>query len=76
MMDFAVSAEHRVLVKEGEKTKKQKTKQTKKKTNKQKKKQKKQKKKKNQYKYLDLAREQTKLWNIKVTVTPIVVRAF
>ena len=46
-MDFAVPADHRVKLKEGEKKEK----------------------------YLDLARELKKLWNMKVTVIPIVIGA-
>ena len=43
-MDFAVSADHRVKLKESEK----------------------------KDKYLDLARELKKLWNMKVTIIPII----
>ena len=46
-MDFAVPADHRVKLKESEKSDK----------------------------YLDLARELKKLWNMKVTVIPIVICA-
>ena len=45
-MDFAVSADHRVKLKESEKKK-----------------------------YLDLARELKKLWNMKVTFIPIIIGA-
>ena len=47
IIDFAVPADHRVNMKEGEK----------------------------KYKYLDLAREFKKLWNMKVTIVPIVIGA-
>ena len=48
IVDFAVPADHRVKLKECEKTDK----------------------------YLDLDRELKKLWNMKVTIVPIVVGAF
>ena len=47
IIDFAVQADHRVNLKEGEK----------------------------KDKYLDLARELKKLWNMKVTIVPIVIGA-
>ena len=47
LVDFAVSADNQVKVKESEKI----------------------------YKYLDLARELKKLWNMKVKVVPIVIGA-
>ena len=47
-MDFAVSDDHRIKLKESEK----------------------------KDKYLDLARELKKLWNMKVTIIPIVIGAF
>ena len=47
-MDFAVSADHRIKLKESER----------------------------KDKYLDLARELKKLWNMKVTIIPIVFGAF
>ena len=47
-VDFAVSADHRIKLKECEK----------------------------KDKYLDLARELKKLWNMKVTIIPIVIGAF
>ena len=48
IVDFAVSADHSITLKESEK----------------------------KNKYLDLARELQKLWNIKVTIIPIVIGAF
>ena len=48
IVDFAVSADHRVKLKESEK----------------------------EDKYQDLARELKQLWNMKVTVIPIVIGAF
>ena len=48
IVDFAVSADHRIKLKECEKTDK----------------------------YLDLARELKKLWNLQVTIIPIVIGAF
>ena len=48
IVDFAVSADHRIKLKECEK----------------------------RYKYLDLARELKKLWNMMVTIIPIVIDAF
>ena len=48
MVDFAVSADHRIKLKECEK----------------------------RDKYLNLARELKKLWNMKVTIIPIVIGAF
>ena len=48
IVDFAVSADHRVKLKESEKKEK----------------------------YLDLARELKKMWNMKVTFIPIIVGAF
>ena len=48
IVDFAVSADHRVKLKECEK----------------------------KDKYLDLARELKKLWNMKVTIIPIIIGAF
>ena len=48
IVDFAVSAEYRIKLKECEK----------------------------KDKYLDVARELKKLWNIKVTIVPIVIGAF
>ena len=48
IVDFAVSADHRIKLKECEK----------------------------KDKYLDLARELKKLWNVKVAIIPIVVGAF
>ena len=48
IVDFAVSAEHRIKLKECEK----------------------------KDKYLDLARELKKLWNMQVTIIPIVIGAF
>ena len=48
IVDFAVSADHRIKLKECEK----------------------------KDKYLDLARELKKLWNMKVTIVPIVIGAF
>ena len=48
IVDFAVSADHRIKLKECEK----------------------------RDKYLDLARELKKLWNMKVTIIPIVIGAF
>ena len=47
-MDFAVSTDHRIKLKESEK----------------------------KDKYLDLARELKKLWNMKVAIIPIVIGAF
>ena len=47
IVDFAVPADHRINLKEGEK----------------------------KDKYLDLARELKKLWNMKVTIVPIVIGA-
>ena len=47
-MDFAVSADHRIKLKESEK----------------------------KDKYLELARKLKKLWNMKVTIIPIVIDAF
>ena len=47
IVDFAVSADHRINLKESEK----------------------------KDKYLDLARELKKLWNMKVTIVPIVIGA-
>ena len=47
-MDFAVSADHRIKLKECEK----------------------------KDKYLDLARQLKKQWNMKVTIIPIVIDAF
>ena len=47
IVDFAVSADHRINLKESEK----------------------------KDKYLDLARELKKLWNMKVTIVPIVISA-
>ena len=47
IVDFAVSADHRVKLKENEK----------------------------KDKYLDLAREMKKLWNMKVTIIPFVIGA-
>ena len=48
IVDFAVPADHRIKLKECEKS----------------------------YKYLDLARELKKLWNMKVTIIPILIDAF
>ena len=48
IVDFAVSADHRLKLKESEKMDK----------------------------YLDFARELKKLWNMKVTIIPIVIGAF
>ena len=48
IVDFAVSVDHRIKLKECER----------------------------RYKYLDLARELKKLWNMKVTIIPIVIGAF
>ena len=48
IVDFAVPADHRIKLKECEKSDK----------------------------YLDLARELKKLWNMKVTIIPIVIVAF
>ena len=48
IVDYAVSADHRIKLKECEK----------------------------KDKYFDLARELTKLWNMKVTIVPIVIGAF
>ena len=48
IVDFAVSADHRIKLKEYEK----------------------------KYKYLGLARELKKLWNMRVTIVPIVIGAF
>ena len=48
IVDFAVSADHRIKLKEYEK----------------------------KYEYIDLARELKKLWNMKVTIIPIVIGAF
>ena len=48
IVDFAVSADHRINLKECEKTDK----------------------------YLDLARELKKLWNMPVTIIPIVIGTF
>ena len=48
IVDFAVSADHRIKLKESEK----------------------------RDKYLDLARELKKLWNMKVTIIPVVIGAF
>ena len=48
IVNFAVSADHRIKLKECEK----------------------------KYKYLDLARELKKLWNMQVTIIPIVIGAF
>ena len=48
IVDFAVSADYRIKLKESEK----------------------------RDKYLDLAREFKKLWNMKVTIVPIVIGAF
>ena len=47
-MDFPVSADHRIKLKESEK----------------------------KDKYLDLAKELKKLWNMKMTIIPIVIGAF
>ena len=47
MVDFAVPADHRIILKESEK----------------------------KDKYLDLARELKELWNMKVTIVPIVIGA-
>ena len=48
IVDFAVSADHGIKLKEGEK----------------------------KDKYMDLAKELKKLWNMKVTIIPIVIGAF
>ena len=48
IVDFAISADHRIKLKECEK----------------------------KDKYLDLARELRKLWDVKVTIIPIVIGAF
>ena len=48
IVDFAVTADHRIKLKEREK----------------------------RAKYLDLARESNMLWNMKVTIVPIVIGAF
>ena len=48
IVDFAVSADHRIKLEENEK----------------------------KSKYLDLARELKKLWNMKVTIIPVVIGAF